>query len=43
MTVYQRCPFCHRTYEIGSTGYKPLKKHVRREHTNQKQNTPLLA
>jgi hypothetical protein len=31
--VYQQCPFCERVFEIGPNDYRPMKRHIRLEHT----------
>jgi hypothetical protein len=31
--VYQGCPFCDHVFEIGATDYRPMKRHIRTEHT----------
>jgi hypothetical protein len=31
--VYQQCPFCERVFEIGPSDYRPMKRHIRLEHT----------
>lgn len=34
-TVYQRCPFCDRVFEIGPADYRPMKRHIRIKHAQQ--------
>lgn len=34
-TVYQQCPFCERVFEIRSTDYQPMKRHIRIAHANE--------
>ncbi|WP_153300716.1 hypothetical protein [Halococcus hamelinensis] len=30
---YHGCPFCDRVFEIGPTDARPMKRHIRLEHT----------
>ena len=34
-TVYQRCPFCERVFELGPAEYRPMKQHIRAAHTDE--------
>ena len=43
MTVYHRCPFCHRVFEIGATDYRPMKQHIRYKHAEKKQELPVTT